>query len=109
MREGGPSVSRPSRTQIPKRVAGPAADKKHFMSLTAACRVKTVAKQDSKGEYGVSSPPPKRHLQHPSALPQSPDVSGVHISCDPSAEYVIVVSMYEVHNDRIYDLLTAPI
>ncbi|KAL3961255.1 hypothetical protein ACCO45_002778 [Purpureocillium lilacinum] len=80
MREGGPSVSRPSRTQIPKRVAGPAADKKHFMSLTAACRVKTVAKQDSKGEYGVSSPPPKRHLQHPSALPQSPDVSGVHIS-----------------------------
>ncbi|GJN72567.1 kinesin family protein [Purpureocillium lilacinum] len=79
------------------------------MSLTAACRVKTVAKQDSKGEYGVSSPPPKRHLQHPSALPQSPDVSGVHISCDPSAEYVIVVSMYEVHNDRIYDLLTPPI
>ncbi|UNI23761.1 Succinate--hydroxymethylglutarate CoA-transferase [Purpureocillium takamizusanense] len=79
------------------------------MSLTAASRVRTAAKQDSKGEHGVSSPPPKRHLQQPSMLPQSPDVSGVHISCDPSAEYVIVVSMYEVHNDRIYDLLTPPI
>ncbi|KAJ6445303.1 kinesin [Purpureocillium lavendulum] len=98
--------ARSSHLKLPKRADG---GYKHFMSLTAASRVKTVAKQDSKGDHGVSSPPPKRHLQHPSALPQSPDVSGVHISCDPSAEYVIVVSMYEVHNDRIYDLLTPPI
>ncbi|RFU77255.1 hypothetical protein TARUN_4978 [Trichoderma arundinaceum] len=41
-----------------------------------------------------------------SALPQSPDVSDFVVPCDPAAEYVVVVSMYEVHNDRIYDLLT---
>jgi hypothetical protein len=33
-------------------------------------------------------------------------VSNIDISCDPSAEYVVIISMYEVHNDRIYDLLT---
>ena len=77
------------------------------MSLTAARRVKNVvAKQDLQGDYGVTSPPRRRNLQQPSALPQSPDVSGINVSCDPSAEYAIVVSMYEVHNDRIYDLLT---
>jgi hypothetical protein len=38
-------------------------------------------------------------------MPQIPDVSGINVSCDPSAEYAVVVSMYEVHNDRIYDLL----
>ncbi|PNY28107.1 Kinesin-like protein [Tolypocladium capitatum] len=60
------------------------------------------------GDHSVMSPPPRRNLQQPSALPQSPDVSGINVSCDPSAEYVIVLSMYEVHNDRIYDLLTPP-
>ncbi|POR33517.1 Kinesin-like protein [Tolypocladium paradoxum] len=92
-------------SQSPKR----ARPMKHFMSLTAARRVKNaIAKQDPQGDHGVMSPPPRRNLQQPSALPQSPDVSGINVSCDPSAEYVIVVSMYEVHNDRIYDLLTPP-
>ncbi|EGR52393.1 uncharacterized protein TRIREDRAFT_1997 [Trichoderma reesei QM6a] len=36
----------------------------------------------------------------------SPDVSDFIVPCDPAAEYVVIVSMYEVHNDRIYDLLT---
>jgi hypothetical protein len=35
-------------------------------------------------------------------------VSAVSVSCDPSAEYAVLVSMYEVYNDRIFDLLTPP-
>jgi hypothetical protein len=31
------------------------------------------------------------------------------MSCDPSSEYAVVISMYEVYNDRIFDLLTPPI
>ncbi|KAG8410352.1 hypothetical protein J3459_017162 [Metarhizium acridum] len=58
------------------------------------------------GDHSVMSPGPRRNLARPSALPQTPDISGINISCDSSAEYAIVVSMYEVHNDRIYDLLT---
>lgn len=79
---------------------------RHFMSLTAASRVKNVAKRDIKGDYAVTSPPARRITTRPSAFPHSPDVSNIDVSCDPTAEYAIVVSMYEVHNDRIYDLLT---
>ncbi|KAF4967637.1 hypothetical protein FSARC_4832 [Fusarium sarcochroum] len=82
---------------------------RHFMSLTTASRVKNVAKQEIKGDNSLMSPPPpRRTTTRASALPQFPDVSGINVSCDPSAEYVIVISMYEVHNDRIYDLLTPP-
>jgi hypothetical protein len=78
------------------------------MSLTTATatRIKKPAKQKPLKGENVFSPTPRRNLQRPSALPQNPDVSGINISCDPSSEYVVVVSMYEVHNDRIYDLLT---
>lgn len=75
------------------------------MSLTTSTRVKNVTKDDVKPD-GVMSPPPRRITVRPSALPQLPDVSNIDISCDPSAEYVVIISMYEVHNDRIYDLLT---
>ncbi|KAI1655217.1 P-loop containing nucleoside triphosphate hydrolase protein [Daldinia decipiens] len=52
---------------------------------------------------------PRKNLQRPSAFPQAPDISSVRASCDPSADYAIVISMYEVYNDRIFDLLTPPI
>ncbi|KAI5458764.1 P-loop containing nucleoside triphosphate hydrolase protein [Mariannaea sp. PMI_226] len=70
---------------------------------------RNVAKDELKGDHSMMSPPPRRQqLQRTSALPQSPDVSGINVECDQSADYVVVISMYEVHNDRIYDLLTPP-
>ncbi|TDZ39268.1 Kinesin-like motor protein 9 [Colletotrichum spinosum] len=54
-------------------------------------------------------PTPRRNLQRPSALPQAPDISSVNVSSDPNADYAVVLSMYEVYNDKIYDLLTPPI
>ncbi|KAM0463405.1 hypothetical protein ACHAO4_000119 [Trichoderma viride] len=84
-----------------------------FMSLTAASRVKTTAKQNIKnesfGSIGSSSGQRRtlrRHSNFLMTLPSGPDVSDFVVPCDPAAEYVVVVSMYEVHNDRIYDLLT---
>ncbi|KAH6610047.1 hypothetical protein Trco_000067 [Trichoderma cornu-damae] len=81
-----------------------------FMSLTAASRLKTTAKQNIKGEsasFGSSQRRTlRRHSNMLSSLPHSPDVGDFAVPCDPAAEYVVVVSMYEVHNDRIYDLLT---
>ncbi|KAL7902755.1 kinesin [Trichoderma sp. TUCIM 5745] len=48
--------------------------------------------------------------QMPGSFPDSATASPKSVEpvmpCDPAAEYVVVVSMYEVHNDRIYDLLT---
>ncbi|TKA37913.1 hypothetical protein B0A54_10515 [Friedmanniomyces endolithicus] len=43
-----------------------------------------------------------------STFPQSPPLDDVTLDIDTSAEYAIVVSMYEVYNDRIFDLLAAP-
>ncbi|KAL9020133.1 MAG: hypothetical protein Q9185_002590 [Variospora sp. 1 TL-2023] len=52
---------------------------------------------------------PRRHLpQRPSALPQFPDITDVSVSSEANAEYAILISMYEVYNDRIFDLLSHP-
>ncbi|KAK3358543.1 P-loop containing nucleoside triphosphate hydrolase protein [Lasiosphaeria ovina] len=61
------------------------------------------------GESFGPTQTPSRRLHRPSAFPQQPDVSALSVSCDPSAEYAVVISMYEVYNDRIFDLLTPPI
>ena len=53
----------------------------------------------------ISSTPRKHQLQRPSALPTLPDLSSIHVSVTPNMEYAILVSMYEVYNDRIFDLL----
>ena len=42
-------------------------------------------------------------------MPQVPDVSAVNVSSDPSAEYAVVISMFEIYLDHIYDLLASPI
>ncbi|KAI0905809.1 P-loop containing nucleoside triphosphate hydrolase protein [Ustulina deusta] len=79
-----------------------------FGDVTAPSRAGSRAATPMTGDY---LPPvtPRRPLQRPSALPQIPDINSVRASCDPSAEYAIVISMYEVYNDRIFDLLTPPI
>ncbi|RWA13611.1 hypothetical protein EKO27_g1500 [Xylaria grammica] len=83
--------------------------KKHYMALTSSVKSKNMTKPDLlKGDY-LPPATPRRPLQRPSALPQIPDISSVRASCDPSAEYAIVISMYEVYNDRIFDLLTPPV
>ena len=46
--------------------------------------------------------------QRASALPQDPDVSHFAISSTTDTDYAILVSMYEVYNDRIFDLLSLP-
>ncbi|KAI4205489.1 MAG: hypothetical protein LQ346_001443 [Caloplaca aetnensis] len=52
---------------------------------------------------------PKRHLpQRPSALPHFPDITDLSVATDANSEYAVVVSMYEVYNDRIFDLLSHP-
>lgn len=43
-----------------------------------------------------------------STFPQHPDVSSFAMDVDLQAEYAVLVSMYEVYNDRIFDLLSSP-
>lgn len=48
-------------------------------------------------------------IPRPSMLPQSPSVDDVELPEDPAVEYAIVISMFEVYNDRIFDLLSGSI
>jgi hypothetical protein len=57
------------------------------------------------GSFLTTTPHSKRYIPRPSTLPHLPSVRDLHIPVDCSAEYAIVVSMYEVYNDRIFDLL----
>ncbi|KAI1322039.1 P-loop containing nucleoside triphosphate hydrolase protein [Xylariaceae sp. FL0255] len=96
-------------TSFRSKLANTSPPKRHYMNLTSAAKSKNVTKTSpSKGEY-PPPPTPRRQLQRPSVLPQIPDIGTIRASCDPSAEYAIVISMYEVYNDRIFDLLTPPI
>ena len=52
---------------------------------------------------------PKRQVPwRPSAFPQFPDITDTSVTIDSNVEYAILVSMYEVYNDRIFDLLSHP-
>ncbi|RMY52934.1 hypothetical protein D0863_14105 [Hortaea werneckii] len=51
---------------------------------------------------------PRRNIPRVSNLANHPPVDDIEIAIDRDAEYAVVVSMYEVHNDRIYDLLASP-
>ncbi|KAH7336687.1 P-loop containing nucleoside triphosphate hydrolase protein [Rhexocercosporidium sp. MPI-PUGE-AT-0058] len=77
---------------------------------TAASRASSRAPTPMVGESSYIPPTPRRNLlQRPSVLPQSPDISKLSVNADPNAEYAILISMYEVYNDRIFDLLTPAI
>ncbi|KAI9734642.1 MAG: hypothetical protein M1834_002243 [Cirrosporium novae-zelandiae] len=62
-------------------------------------------------DYGsIVGPPSSTRRPKPprlSALPQTPDVSEFAMDVDSNADYAVVVSMYEVYNDRIFDLLSS--
>lgn len=47
----------------------------------------------------------RRYLPRLSTLPLYPSVEDIALDVDTTAEFAIVVSMYEVYNDRIFDLL----
>lgn len=72
-----------------------------------------ITKKDTKLRFGnvkdcgYTPSVPRKHLpQRPSTLPQLPNISDVSISVNSNVECAIVVSMYEVYNDRIFDLLS---
>lgn len=82
---------------------------KHYMGVTASTRHKKRSAEPFNPKGDSIPPTPRKLLSRPLALPQAPDISTVNVSSDPAAEYVVLVSMYEVYNDRIFDLLTPPV
>lgn len=77
-----------------------------FMRMTRAQDVKKLAKPNIVQGESWNTPTPTPLRKKPSVLPQLPDISNVVVDADNGAEYAILISMYEVYNDRIFDLLT---
>ena len=72
--------------------------------LNKTC-TKTYSLKDSAATHQAArrNPPPR-----PSSLPCAPDVSSYAVNVTPDTDFVVLVSMYEVYNDRIFDLLSHP-
>lgn len=47
----------------------------------------------------------RRTLPNVTAQPQFPNIDHITVQCDEQCEYAIVLSLYEVYNDKIFDLL----
>lgn len=53
--------------------------------------------------------PRRQQRERPVTVPRMPDVSHLAVDLNANSDYVVLVSMYEVYNDRIFDLLTPSI
>ena len=113
---GSPSVTpRPSEKIVVARGTEGAAEATHQPLNPYAYTPKATRNQakfrigDSVQDSTFVPNVPKRHVLHrPSALPQCPNISHISVPADQSLEFAILVSMYEVYNDRIFDLLSHP-
>ena len=87
---------------IPSYMSSTLSKARRFVTKSPAAKQGAIIQGDS-----YPPPTPRRNLlTRPSPVPLSPDISNVTVDVDPSAEYAILISMYEVYNDRIFDLLT---
>ncbi len=59
----------------------------------------------SKNTAAMTSAYHRQALQRLSTLPQIPAIDHITVPVDQNADYAVLVSMYEVYNDRIFDLL----
>ena len=57
-------------------------------------------------ETHISSTNRRPPLPQPSTFPQVPEVVQHAVELDDGTDYAVIVSMYEVYNDRIFDLLS---
>ena len=115
--DGGSLPNAPEHTSI-RVVEAPTPKAENFHSQPPSRNPQSsrITRKQAKSRLGndiqdpasCSSVPKRKLPQRPSALPQFPDVSDISVPVGSNAEYAIVVSMYEVYNDRIFDLLAVP-
>ena len=59
--------------------------------------------QETLSMHNTRRPP----MPRPSTFAHEPDMASYTTDIDPQCDYVVLVSMYEVYNDRIFDLLSS--
>ncbi|OJD39823.1 kinesin family protein [Diplodia corticola] len=78
------------------------------VTRSTAAKMKSPAKDGNSSFLSTAAFASKQRHQMPrlSNMPDHPPVDDIAVDVDQTAEYAIVVSMFEVYNDRIFDLLT---
>ncbi|KAF2145190.1 uncharacterized protein K452DRAFT_356487 [Aplosporella prunicola CBS 121167] len=71
-------------------------------SASLSSRAQTPGLDGNNSFFGTR----QRYTPNVTALPSVPSTDNLTLDVDQTCEYAIVVSMYEVYNDRIFDLLT---
>lgn len=95
----------------PSKIATHALSKLAHALPSGISRLTTSTEQDthhlfpSLSTNGASNTGSRRHAPRISSLPTLPTIEDIPLTLDTTAEYAIIISMYEVHNDRIFDLL----
>lgn len=90
----------------------PAPKKNTLPSQLPFWRTHKIKRSEAKSQSPVKETPTtttfsRRHMPpRPSTFPQTPDVSEFVIDMPEDEEYAVLISMYEVYNDRIFDLLS---
>ncbi|RMY95187.1 hypothetical protein D0861_00868 [Hortaea werneckii] len=107
-----PSLSKftPSKVPRPSSISPSKSTVKPVSRIAHITRsIARLANLPSSQETSFMSMPagPRRNIPRVSNLANHPPVDDIEIAIDRDAEYAVVVSMYEVHNDRIYDLLAS--
>ncbi|KAJ5749208.1 uncharacterized protein N7511_010904 [Penicillium nucicola] len=78
-------------------------------------RINEFESQVAKRLYVLKEPTPaltfpRRNIrERQAALPRLPDMGHLTVDMESNADFVVLVSMYEVYNDRIFDLLSPAI
>ncbi|PNS13806.1 Kinesin-like protein 6 [Sphaceloma murrayae] len=81
--------------------------KSPYFPFTLFSRTITEVSRKDTSFISIAGANSRKHLPRVSTLPQYPNVEDVQVECDATSEYAIVISMYEVYNDRIFDLLAS--
>ncbi|KAF3492277.1 kinesin family protein [Arthroderma uncinatum] len=95
-----------SRAQTPMGLHGPSNLPSQLPFWNRSKIVKNVTKSRLKDSFIGSTTSRRAHVPRPSMLPQEPDTSDIIIPVPETDAHVVLVSMYEVYNDRIFDLLS---
>ncbi|KAI9757916.1 MAG: hypothetical protein M4579_003252 [Chaenotheca gracillima] len=102
-----PSVRGPSTGAL---ACGTDSNTPRYASFNSNAIKRHLAKLKFGSKKDISTFPntPNRRLPpRPSGLSKLPSVEDVRVQVDQNSDYAVLISMYEVYNDRIFDLLTS--
>ena len=97
------------KTHLPTKLKAGSLNALHSFTRITRSKAAKINGSPLKEASCLSIPATRLRAPRTSMMPQVPSVEDINLKADLAAEYAIIVSMYEVYNDRIYDLLAGSV